>query len=163
MRYEDIFIAAAVKISRISAHPRLRHTIAVDGDSSEERFVLECAVFLVDPELVRVSVVGDVNIHPPVTVEVGSDHTQSVTELVRDACGGGDVLESSVAFIMKQPVPRRAERARSAIVLHGRLCVAGWTPGKGKVGVVNHHQVEPSVSVVIKEGGARAPPGIVRS
>ena len=109
MRDEDIFTAVAVKISRIYAHTRLRHAIAVDGSSSDERFVLECAVFLVDPELVRVSVVGDVNIHPTVTIEVGGDHAQSVTKLVRDACGCGDVLESSVAFITKQLVAHRTK------------------------------------------------------
>ena len=71
VRDEQILVAVVVEVARVNAHARFGLSGAAHGGAGEERRVLERAVVLVDPELVGLAVVGDVEIDPPVVVEVG--------------------------------------------------------------------------------------------
>ena len=74
--HENIDVAVAVEVSCIDAHTGFRHAIAIDRDAREWRFVHETHVFLVYPELVGNTVVGNVDVDPVVTVKIGRDYTQ---------------------------------------------------------------------------------------
>ncbi len=71
----------------------------------QERRILERAVALVDPQLVRLAVVGDVDVDPPVAVEIGRRHTQRGAELGRQSGARRHIGERSVAVVVVQAAP----------------------------------------------------------
>src|SRR6266705_345367 len=159
---KDVFGAIAVEISRIHTHAGLCLSISVDGGAGQERVVLKRPVLLVNPELIGITIVGDVNVCPAVTIKIGGDHTQSVAELFVHACADSDVFKCTVAFVMKQAVAGRAKNAWCAIVLRAGGGVTGGTVSRGKIRVVHYHQIKPAIPIIVEEGGARPPAWIIR-
>src|SRR5688572_25516410 len=102
MSHEDVFGSVAVKITGIHAHTGLSLSVPIDRNSRKPSFVLECAVLLIDPELIRVSIVGDICIYPPVTVEVSRNHAEPPPEIPADSRSRRDILERPVTFVVKQ-------------------------------------------------------------
>ncbi len=84
-----------------------------------------------------------------------------MTKLFTDSRRHSDVFKYSVAFIVKKPVTRRAKDTRRAIVSRGRSGVTIRTIRNRKICIVDDHQIEPSVAIVIEERRARAPARIV--
>ena len=60
--------------------------VAVHGHARQQRLVLERAgAALVDPQLVRIAVVGDVEVGPAVAVDVGGEDAEPARRRARDA------------------------------------------------------------------------------
>src|SRR6266571_3089280 len=74
----------------------------------------------------------------------------------------GDIFKSAVALVMKKPIAGSAKNPRRAIISCTGGGVTGGAVGNRKIGVVDNHQVQPAVSIVVKKGGTGAPTWIVR-
>src|SRR5258708_15406173 len=138
-----------------------RLSVAVDRSAGQQPFIAERAVFLIYPKLVRIAIVGDIDVHPPVAVEVGRYYSQSVAKFFRDACTNGHIFKRSVTLVMKEPIARGSKHARCAIVPGAGTGVTVGTVGRIKVSVVHQHQIQPTIPVVINESSAGAPARII--
>src|SRR2546421_3204058 len=68
---KNVFGPVSVKVTGINTHTSLCFAVSVEGRASQQRFILEGAVLLVNPKLVRITIVGDVDIRPAVTIKIG--------------------------------------------------------------------------------------------
>src|SRR5205814_3575734 len=102
LRDDEIVVAVVVEITGVHAHARLRFAFGAQGGARQQGGVLERAVSLVDPELVRQTVVRDVDVDPAVAVEVCGGYSKRGPELARDARGSRDVRKSAVAVVSVQ-------------------------------------------------------------
>jgi hypothetical protein len=118
---------------------------------------------LVDPELTLISVVRDVDIDPTIVVEIRGDDSESVSKLFTDACRHGYIFKDSIAFVVKESIARRAKDTWRAVISRGSCCITVRTVRHRKVSVVHHHQIEPTIAIVVEERRARAPAWIVRT
>ena len=80
MRHEDVIGAVVVVVAHIQTHAGFSRSVRVDRNATFGCLVLEGAVPLVDPELVRVAVIGDKDVRPAVAVGIESHHAQTRTE-----------------------------------------------------------------------------------
>ena len=160
MRKKDVLVAVEVKISSAHAHAGLGEPGGVVGGAGEQGGVLESLAAEVDPQLVRVAVVGDIDIRPGIAVEVGADDAQAAAIGGVDACGDGHVAESrraGIAGIAEQPVRDRIKRLRTAVVAPAGRAVADLVLPHGEIHIVGDEQIDEAVPIVIHEGGAGAP------
>ena len=106
---EQIEIAVAVEIADADAHARLDPAGGVQGAAALDRFLLERAVVLVDPELGRLFVVGDEDVGPAVAGEIGADDAPAARWCV-DPGLGRHVGERAVAVVV---IERATARPRT--------------------------------------------------
>ena len=106
---------------------------------------------LVDPELVRLSVVGDVDVDPPVAVEVGRRHAERRSERASDQGFGRDILERAVPAVVIEAAGLRTVTVRRAVVALSRDAQAVKVVFEAVVEIVAHEQIEPAVAVVVDE------------
>src|ERR1700752_179691 len=161
MSHKDIVSAVGIKISNIDTHASFSLPISVDSRARYKCVVDECAVLLVSPELVLISIIRDIDIDPTVVVEIRCDHSESVSKLFTDAGWYRYIFKDSIAFIEKKSIPRRAKNARRAIVFRSGGSVTVGTIRHRKISVVNDHQIKPTVAIVVEERRTRAPARIV--
>ena len=119
----------------------------------QQRRVLEGAVALVHPQLVRLAVVGDVDVDPAVAVEVGGRRRRAPARTRRPA---------SALAVTSVNVPSRLLRYRRSRLRAGRRA-EGSSPGSpvrreaslvrldAVVHVVADVQIEPAIAVVVDE------------
>ena len=161
---EEIEVAVSVVVARRDAHARLGFAVRVESGAADQPVLDQFAVAAVEPEVIRHQVVRDVEVEPPVAVEVGREDAQPVAGSRRGQAGRDRrVLETSGAVVHEQGVGRRLIGARQTVVHLSPLCKAGLVRGQGEVEVVHDEQVEIEVAVVV--GGRRgdAPARIARS
>ena len=119
---------------------------------------------LVDPELVRLAVIRDVDVDPAVAVEVGGRDAERRAERAADKCLGRHVLEPAVAPIVEQPAGLRPIAVRRTVVAPPRHAQAVHVGGGVVVQTGSHEQIEPAVPVVIDERRRHPPaPAVLRS
>src|SRR6266513_2328326 len=150
MSHKYVLGSVAVKITGIHSHAGLRLSVPINRSSRQQSPVLECAVLLIDPELIGVPIVGDVCIYPPVAVEVSRNHAKSSSEILAESGCRRDILEGPVTLVVKQAIPHGAKRARPAVVSRACLGVASRTIGNRKIDVVHNDQVKPAIPVVVE-------------
>jgi hypothetical protein len=114
--HEQIFIPVIVEVTGVDAHAGLGLAGHRQRDPRDQGRVLEGAVMPVEPELVFLSVVGDVDIHPPVAVEVCCGYTECGTVLTRDTRFPARVDERLPTLVDVQAVLQRLIRRRHAVV-----------------------------------------------
>src|SRR6185369_1779731 len=132
---KDVVSAVAVKVSRIDSHSRLSLSVSIDRAAGEQRIVHKPSILLINPELVLISIVRDIDVDPTIVVEISGDNAQSMPKLLLDSRRRGYIFESPVALVMKQTVAGRAKNTRRAIVFRGGGGVAGRIVINRKVGV----------------------------
>src|SRR6185295_2131959 len=71
------------------------------------------------------------------------------------------IFENPVAFVVKESITGRTKDTRRAIVSRSRGGITVRTIRNRKISVVDDHQIEPAVAVVIEERCARAPAQII--
>ena len=114
----------------------------------------ERAAGLVDVEPVRVEVVRDVEVGPPVAVHVGEDGAEAVVDVtVLDPGLQRDVPEPRVAVRVEALV--QVEQVAERLVV--RREAAGRVRGRVHVGVARDEDVGASVAVDVGDGGAGVP------
>ena len=156
--HDEILVAVIVDVARIDAHPGLRLAEWSECRAGQEPAVLERPVVPVDPELVLFAIVGDVEIDPAVTVEVGGRHAQCRPELRGEAGRVGHIQEGAVAVVAIQPALLGAVHLRRAVDPAARRPVARRIQRRVPGQVVPHEQIEPAVAIEIDEGRGHAPP-----
>src|ERR1043165_8744060 len=163
MSDKDILGTVAIKVSCIHTHTGLCSSIPVYSRAGQQCFVFESAVLLVNPELVGIAVICNVDVGPAIIVEVSRNHAQRMSELFVYSGADGHIFKSSITAIMKETVAGRSENARRAIVSRTRGGITRRTGGRGKPGIVHHHQIQPTVAVVIEKHRTGTPARIVSS
>ena len=162
VRLDDVEGAVAIVVADADAHAGLRLAVLAVGAAGADADVRERAVVVVAIERARVRIVRHVDVGPAIVVEVERADAEAVGAAgLEDAGALRDVLEGAVALVAVEHVgaagqPGRTARDRDALVAaearigRGRL-------GEIEVDVVGDEQIEPSVAVVVEEGGARCP------
>ena len=113
---------------------------------------------LVEQKEVGHGVVGDEEIHPAIVVDVGRDYSPGLAFELGDAAGFRDVGEGAVAVVMEQPAGGRLVEARNAVVAFAADAVAAGTiVALGVLNEVADEEIEVSIVVVVKPGGAGGP------
>ena len=152
---EEIEIAVVVDVAGDHAHPRLGQPVQVVGRTQHHRVVDERAVALVDPEVVGIGVVGDVDVEPAVVVEVGGHDAETGVLDAGDAGTAAHVLEATVSGVAVEEVVDAGERGRTAVLVPAAL-VGALAIGIER-DVAGHVQIEQAVAVVVEERGRRRP------
>src|SRR6266513_4639837 len=116
MSHKYVLGSVAVKITGIHSHAGLRLSVPINRSSRQQSPVLECAVLLIDPELIGVPIVGDVCIYPPIAVKVSRNHAEPPPEILADSGRRRDILKGPVTLVMKQAISHGAKCARPAVV-----------------------------------------------
>src|SRR5687768_11066846 len=125
--HKDVISTIAIEISRVYAHTCFGLSVSVDSSARQKCIVHKRAILLIDPELVWISIVCDVDVHPTIVIEIRCDYSQPMTKLLVDSRGHRYVFEDSVAFVVKESISRRAKNSRRAVVFCRGGRVTGWT------------------------------------
>ena len=158
MGQKQVEVAVPVEVVGDYTHPGLGLTMKVVGDSQNQRVIAEgegarCSDTLVDPQLIGIGVVGDVDVLPAVGVDVEANDSQAGSEGAGQAGGLGDIAKRTVTLVVEQKVVNRPERFGAAEVpsaVLGRASLAGQV-----VDVAGDVEVEVPVPIEIAEGGRR--------
>ena len=72
--------------SAVDAHTCLSLAVPIDGSAGQQSIVDECSVPLVNPELIGIAIVRDINVYPTIIIEIRSHYSQSMQlkEIVDD-------------------------------------------------------------------------------
>src|SRR5207248_8683911 len=92
--HEDVEKALANNVPKSNPHVGLCLPQTIEGQAAHGGFFLERPVFLVDPQVVRLFIVGDKNIGPAVAIEIGADYPESWTRKLAKSRFQGYVFET---------------------------------------------------------------------
>ena len=164
MGHEQVVVAVGVEVAGIDAHAALDPAIVIERRTRQQRAVAEGPVLLIDPQLVRLAIVGDIDVHPPVPVDIRGHDPERRTKVAGHPCLGRNVDERPVPTVAIQPVRNRREGCRSAVVPFPAACEALGLPCvDAVVEVVADIQVKPAIAVDVDERRRHAPPGVSRA
>ena len=150
--------AGVVEIGGVDAHAGAGFAFFAEGDAGFDGHILESAVALIAIELVGLGVVGDEQVGPAVAIVVEHGDAERFRTGVEDAALGGDVFESSVAAIVKEPAGFAAVGFGRAIGFVLAVEAAENVVLGGPLHVIADEEIEQAVAVVIEPegGGAEA-------
>src|SRR5205823_1901318 len=122
--HEDVEQAVAVHVTERGPHVGLGLAHAVVGEAARHGLLLERAVALVDPQVIRFAVVGNKDVRPTVAVEVGAENAETRPRRPAEARLQRDVLEPDRAWggaggaapIVIELGDLASERARPAVI-----------------------------------------------
>ena len=153
---EQAGVAGAVVVGGVDAHAGARHAVFAVGDAGGDALLSECAVAVVDVELVGLGVVADGDVGPAVLVGVEDGDAEALGGGIVEAGLFRHVGEGAVAVVVPEADRCAGVGLRRAVGLglavHGAVEVFLGRP----LDVVGDEQVEPAVAVVIDPGGAGA-------
>ena len=149
--------AVPIQISGTHAHPRLIAAVGVRRDARHHAHLFEAEPAHVSKEEIRRPIVGDVQVDPPVVVDVGGDDSQPPPVVVDDPCFPGRVDEAT-AVIAKQSVREGYDEARGAADVP-RCAGAPTELGVGRIPgpIMADVEVEVAVVIEVREGGRSRP------
>ncbi len=154
---EEVLVAVAVGVAGGDPHPRLRPAELVERHSPGESHLLQLAAAETAPELVRLAVVGDVEIEPAVAVEVAGHHAQPLAGVPRERRIAGG-LEAAVTTVAVEPVGYPGEAVRATVV--GPAGGVGADGGGVVVEIADDEEIGEAVGVDVDQR-RRAPPAAV--
>src|SRR5947208_1672714 len=96
-------------------HARLGHSYAAVSDAALQRLVLESAIVLVNPQVLPVAVVGNVDVGPTAAREVRAENPPAMPRII-DAGRGGHVRERAVAVVVVECASSPSISSRPAVV-----------------------------------------------
>jgi hypothetical protein len=152
---ENVQIAVFVDIPRGDSHTRFRLPGAVEGYPEENGLVDESAIALIEPKLVCLSIVGDVEIEFPIIVPVGAHHSEPGRSRRTESRLRGNVVEPASPLIVIEHIRSPGKDLGGAVVGASvslgalLLCIVR--------DVVSHIEIEIAVGVVIAERRRRRP------
>ncbi|MCY3761359.1 MAG: hypothetical protein OXH50_08915, partial [Gemmatimonadetes bacterium] len=155
----EVGVAVVVDVPDGDSHAGLRLAVGVDGAAGHHAALLE-ALPAVEPQPVHGLVVGDEDVLQAVAVEVGAGDAEAVAGHRLETGRGADVGEGA-AVVAVEPVGSRRRVALGAAELRQAEGVDAVDLRVGAPAqVVDQHEVEVPVTVVVEEGG-RSPPARV--
>ncbi len=150
--------AGVVEVARVDAHAGARTPLGAERDARRNAHLAKPAVPQVPVELVRLRVVGDDEIGPPVALIVDERDTERLRARVEDAARRGHVLERAVAAIAEQPAGVAAVRLGRAVGLRLPVGAAEDVVFDRPAHVVADEQIEMTVVVDVDPDRRRAEP-----
>src|SRR5262245_57943852 len=161
MSHKDVFGTIAVEISGIDAHTSLGLSVTIHSGASQKRIVDKRAVLLVDPELVGIPIVCNIDVYPTIVIEIRRNYSQAMPKIFVDSRRHSYLFKGPLALVVKESIAWRAKDAWSAIVSRSGGSVTGGIIRNRKIGIVHDHQIQPAVTIVIEESCACGPARIV--
>src|ERR1041385_3260770 len=126
---EDVVGAITIKVTRVDTHACFSFAVAIDRSAGQQRVVTKCSVLLVNPKLIRIPIIRNVNVYPTILVEIRCDHPQPMTELFIDTGLDSYVCKSAIASVVKEPIAWSTKHSWRAIVFRRRRRIARRTVG----------------------------------
>ena len=118
MSDKEVKQAVAVHVTEGDSHIPFGPAEAIEGDAASDGLILECSIFLIDPKMIGLGIVGDENIGPAVSVEVGADDAKTHRHPLADA--GVDIAT------LATPIVDEVERTNPNVVkVVGTKCPSG--------------------------------------
>ena len=162
VRGEEVGDPVAVHVAHREAHARLRGSVLVERGSRPGGDLLEDAAALVPVEVVRVGVVGDVDVDAAVAGEVGGAHAEAeARRLVLHPRRERGVDEALAAVVAEEVIGRALEAERPE--RHRLEAAPGERGPRGQhlldrdVDVGRDVEVEPAVAVGVEERSTGVP------
>src|SRR5947207_6385056 len=119
MSLENVEIAVEVEIADRHSHAGLFHPVLVQRHTTHEPLLSKCAVVLVHEQQARRGIAGNIDIGPPIIIEVGGRYVHAVSGRgFPDSRRLAGISESSLAVVSKQPAMSRRQTSWAAI--HGK-------------------------------------------
>src|SRR2546429_5891677 len=109
----------------------------------------------------RRAIIGDVNIGPAITVEIGADDAEAGSDGGSNSCFFSDVFERTVTAIMEKTRRHRLVHFRRAIVPLTSRGITLLVSFYCEVQIVRYEKVQAPVVVIIDPRGAGAPTRVV--
>ena len=156
--HDDIHQAVPVVVGRVGAHSRFGIGFFVIAGAGKQGHVFESTLAVVLIVEIPYRVVGDVEVHPAVIVEIGRHHPQALALRIEDAGRGGHVPEAAAAQVLVEPVGDAVVVARITVG-SDVLQLAVGTGFEAGLQVVGHVEIQVTVIVHVEKGGAGAPVG----
>ena len=157
---QDVDIAVPVEVLGGNAHARARHSIRGIGCPRDQSSLGEGSIPLVEPEVVGCTIVGDVEVDPPVLIEVAADDPERWSGDFADPRFDGHVTKAPVSLIAEELVRDRTVGRWGTIV-----SLSGWREAllvslDGEVDILADVEVQVPIAVIVEKDRARAPAGI---
>ena len=147
----------AVQVAGGDPHAGERLTLAVARDPGRLADLLEPEVSAVGEQPAWCSVVGDIDIGPVVTCQLGDQYAQAPAVGLVDAGQTGEVGERAITVVAVKPVGLRRKVFGAAVVAPAVGGRAVRRRIRIKIKIVRHVEVQIAITVEIGEGGRRAP------
>src|SRR5262245_9505503 len=155
--HDEILVAVVVEVGRVDAHAAFGFSANRQSHTREQRNVLECAVALVQPQLVFGTIIRHVDVHPSVAVEVSCADAQGRTELGANARLGSNIGKSPIAPVSKKLAGKRLVGLWRAIAERAERAVARSVARQVVSEIVADIQVEPAVTIDVHESSRHTP------
>ena len=148
---EEIQAAVLIGIAERDAHPGLCFPGAVERQAARQGLIGEAPIALIDPELVGLHVVGDVDVNPAIPGQIEADHPVA-GQALGDPRLGGYLGEAFSTLVAVEGIPDALESVRSAIVpFLPEACPAD--PCGVVAQVMADEKIEIPVTVVVEKRG----------
>ena len=149
-----------VDVADRHSHAALGSATAVEADAPHNGFVSEAAVRTVHPQLIHFTVIGDIDIDPPIPVHISAGDAEAAARDI-DAGLASGVVERPISAVAVEDVQGTFELLRRAVI-----DVTVWRPAGDAaviVDIVDDVEIEVAVAVEIDESGGGAPVGSVKT
>ena len=100
--YQQVFHAAIADVPKGDAHAPLRGTFTIVCGAGSQTCFLKRPIFLVKPKVVGGAVVGNIDVHPAVAIEISTDDTETGAGKGSDTRFFRDVDKLAVPQIVEQ-------------------------------------------------------------
>ena len=102
--------AVAIEIGGVGSHARLGRAVCAEGGHGHHAGVGKGAIAVVLPQGIAHAVIGDIDIHVAIQIEVGCNHSEGIPgEFEVDAALTGDIGEGAIAVIAVENVLGRCQ------------------------------------------------------
>ena len=88
-----------VVVGSVDSHSRARDAGFAEGNSRGQRYVGESSIAFIAVELIRLSVVGDEQVHPAIAVEVQQRHAERFRSRIMQPGSFRYVLKRTIASV----------------------------------------------------------------
>ena len=159
--------AVAIEVGHRKAHAGLLHAVGIQGQTALDAFLGKRPVVIVMEEQRRRGITSQVDIRPPVVIKVGCNGRESKGRTrLPDSGFLRNILERPIPAIAIQKLAAGTETARTARRRHTFPVTVWIRAGLGHfadvvVGVGGDEEVQVAVTVVIDEGRAGIPGGVI--
>ena len=155
---EQINPSILIVVGGVDSHAGARFAESVDSHTCQQADFFEPPFAAVGKQEIGNGVVGDVEIHPSVIVDVCRDDSPSFGQRLRNTRLLADIGKRAVAIIAEEPARHGIVNAGNAVETLARQSIAAELEfGFAVVDKVADEQIQPSVIVVIKPHRAGGP------
>src|SRR5215471_9898824 len=162
--FDNVETASVVIISGRNAHTRLWLSVRTESHSCQNGDVFKFPVFAILIESASSRVIGNINVRPPIVIEVGHQHSQPVGPRgCSDAAGFRDISESAVTVVVIKDIAAAFQTRRPAshhdALVEARSGFRHWSCFQIQINVVGNEQVQMTITIVVHEGASSIPAG----